>query len=91
MTPSQPLKAARRPGRSSRSTRTMASRAVERPQVRVLGVVGGAAGGAPDGVAAGEEELDDPGPDEAPGAGDAHEDGHGRTPADRSHAQRGGG
>ena len=33
-----------------------------------------------DGVAAGEEELDDPGPDEASGAGDAHEDGHGQTP-----------
>ena len=32
------------------------------------------------GVAAGEEELDDPGPDEASGAGDAHEDGHGQTP-----------
>jgi hypothetical protein len=35
-----------------------------------------AAGGAPDGVPAGEEHLDDPRPDEAAGAGDAHDDGH---------------
>ena len=35
-----------------------------------------AAGGAPDGVPAGEEDLNDPRPDEAAGAGDAHDDGH---------------
>lgn len=37
------------------------------------------AGGAPDGVPAGEEELDNPRPDEAAGAGDANGDGHGRA------------
>jgi hypothetical protein len=35
-----------------------------------------AAGGAPDGVPAGEEDLDNPRPDEAAGAGDAHDGGH---------------
>jgi hypothetical protein len=35
-----------------------------------------AAGGAPDGVPAGEEDLDDPRADEAAGAGDAHDGGH---------------
>ena len=85
----RPPNRARQPGRRTRQPPFLA-------QERILGDGEGAAartcaaGGAPDGVPAVEEELDYPRPDEAAGAGDAHGDGHGRA-ARQPPKQAGGG